>query len=85
MPLGGFEETERSDNSSDSLSKDVSLKLMADQRVGTPAALEQLSDRELEKPAFETIKAIVTTVAHRVPRTEHALNDACRTMGRCAA
>jgi len=55
-------ETASSDNASDFCTKDEYLKYMEEQRAGTLALLDSLSDEELEKPAPENIQKVGPTV-----------------------
>lgn len=55
-------ETATSDDASAFCTKDEYLKLMTEQRAGTLALLDKLSDDELEKPAPEGIQKFGATV-----------------------
>jgi len=55
-------ETSKLDDASAFHSKEEYLKLMAEQRSGTLAALERVSDKELENPAPEAIREYSPTV-----------------------
>ena len=55
-------ETSSSDDPAEFLSKDEYLKLAKEQRAGTLAALEKLSDDDLDKPSPESLQQICPTV-----------------------
>ena len=55
-------ETSASDDKSAFCTKDEYLKAMEEQRAGTLALLDRLSDEELERPAPETIHEFGSTV-----------------------
>jgi len=56
-------ETASNDDPSAFCSKDEYLKLAAEQRAATKAALAKLSDEDLDKPAPESMKQIASNVA----------------------
>ncbi len=66
LPAGFAEkhskETASSDKSNDFYTKDEYLKFMEEQRAGTLALLERLSDEDLEKPAPDDIQKVGATV-----------------------
>lgn len=66
LPAGFAEqhgkETASSDEQSAFCTKDEYMRLMAEQRAGTLALLDRLSDAELEKPAPEQIQKFGATV-----------------------
>lgn len=55
-------ETSGSDDPGDFLTKDEYMQLAAEQRAGTLAALEKLSDDDLDAPGPESMRALVPTV-----------------------
>lgn len=66
LPAGFAEkhskETSGSDNPADFLTKEEYLKVMAEQRAGTLAALSKQSDADLDKPAPESMRAYAPTI-----------------------
>ncbi len=66
LPAGFAErhskETAASDKPADFLSKAEYLRLFAEQRQGTIAALAKVSDADLDKPAPESMKAYAPTI-----------------------
>jgi hypothetical protein len=66
LPAGFAEqhnkETASSDDASDFCTKEEYTKAMEEQRAGTLALLDRLSDEELEKPAPEAIRKFGATV-----------------------
>ena len=55
-------DTAKSDKPADFLTKDEYLKLAGEQRAGTLALLEKMSDEELDKPGPEAMRSYCPTV-----------------------